>query len=305
MSDGEAEADGYEIDTDAYSELIGENYFDLIMRKAPPVVFYRVAKSVDHYNKARKLVGVDEEMGAIRLIAAEEELVVAIFRWLESNEAVFPEAGGFLKKYKDHRVKLAFTPVLSQFEYALRHLVESGFTAEGLEDRIHWRSTPAIVDDKVVFRITDNDGKEIITHNPLMISVTREGLSPEQVIDALYADFEGMVRHQSGVDLPKFVTQRASYRDFLLYAYDDVPTYTMNESLEELVQVFDVALRRLLLVLAVLLNGDPPGKAWGVVAQFYALYRKVLVACEIIKAAKAPVVSTVPDTMVEFSVKER
>lgn len=297
--------DGYLVDTNAYRDLIGEAYFNLVLSKSPPVVMYRVAKSVDHCNKAKKLIGVDEEMGAIRLIAAEEELVVAIFRWLEANEAVFPDAGGFLKKYKDHRVKLAFTPVLSQFEYALSHLGQEGFTAEGLEDHLHWRSSPAIVDGKVVFQITDNAGQEIITHDPLMISVTREGLTPEQVVEALLADFEKTVLDQQGVDLKTFVTQRASYRDLLLYAYDAVPLYVMNESLEELFAIVEVALKRLLFVLAVLLNGDPPGKDWGVVAQFYALYRKVLVACEIIKAPKAAMVVEAPDSHYQFAVKER
>ncbi|MBK8211422.1 MAG: hypothetical protein IPK78_17205 [Rhodospirillales bacterium] len=52
---------------------------------APRKIASRVGKALDHYTKAHRLVGVDEEMGAIRCIAAEEELVVAIFEWLKQR----------------------------------------------------------------------------------------------------------------------------------------------------------------------------------------------------------------------------
>lgn len=59
-------------------------------------------------------------MGALRLIAAEEELVVAIFEWLKLNASKMPEHDDFIKKYKNHRTKLSFHPVLSQFRNVLR-----------------------------------------------------------------------------------------------------------------------------------------------------------------------------------------
>ena len=58
-------------------------------------------------------------MGAIRLIAAEEELVVAIFEWLKLNEDHFPEHKDFIRKFKNHVVKLAFYPTLAQFRFIL------------------------------------------------------------------------------------------------------------------------------------------------------------------------------------------
>jgi len=41
-------------------------------------------------------------MGAIRLNAAEEELVVAIFEWLKLKEEQFPENKDFVRKFKNH-----------------------------------------------------------------------------------------------------------------------------------------------------------------------------------------------------------
>ena len=66
-----------------FAELVGRDVIELIFEVAPRKVRSRVEKALDHYTKALRLVGVDDEMGAIRLIAAEEELVVANFEWLK------------------------------------------------------------------------------------------------------------------------------------------------------------------------------------------------------------------------------
>jgi hypothetical protein len=93
-------------DQSLFGDLIGKDFLDLIFGNAPHKVATRVAKSLDHFWKAIPLEGIDDEMGAIRLIAAEEELVVAIFEWLKLNTDKVPEHGDFIRKYKNHRVKL-------------------------------------------------------------------------------------------------------------------------------------------------------------------------------------------------------
>lgn len=57
----------------AFAEIVGEDVVSFIFEHAPRKVTTRVAKALEHYTRARKLVDIDEEMGAIRLIAAEEE----------------------------------------------------------------------------------------------------------------------------------------------------------------------------------------------------------------------------------------
>ena len=56
-----------------------------IFDNAPRKVLTRVAGALEHYVRSEKLGTIDKEMGAIRLIAGEEELVVAIFEWLKLN----------------------------------------------------------------------------------------------------------------------------------------------------------------------------------------------------------------------------
>jgi len=67
-----AEQGSIEQDLAPFFELAGEDVMALIVDRAPRKVRSRVLKSLDHYTKARRLVGIDEEMGALRCIAAEE-----------------------------------------------------------------------------------------------------------------------------------------------------------------------------------------------------------------------------------------
>lgn len=110
-------------------------------------------------------------MGAIRCIAAEEELVVALFEWLKLNADAVPEHGDFIKRYKNHRVKLAFYPVLSQFRFVLGDMLKHGFTFTGLEeDALQMKAEPVIVDDKVMLRISTRPGSATIDVNPLHVA---------------------------------------------------------------------------------------------------------------------------------------
>jgi hypothetical protein len=83
------------IDTKPFADLIGEDIIAFVFEHTPKKVATRIARALVHYARAPLLIGVDEEMGAIRLVAAEEELVVAIFEWLKLNEDQFPEHRDF------------------------------------------------------------------------------------------------------------------------------------------------------------------------------------------------------------------
>lgn len=118
------------LDTEPFSALVGTEIIQLIFQIAPKKIANRIGKSLEHYTRAARLQGVDEEMGAIRLIAAEEELVVAIFEWIKLNAQHLPEHGDFIGKYKNHRVKLAFYPVLSQLGFVLGDLFSNCVSIE-------------------------------------------------------------------------------------------------------------------------------------------------------------------------------
>lgn len=268
--------------TEPFADLVGRDVVELLFAVAPRKVGTRVGKALDHYTKALRLVGVDDEMGAIRLIAAEEELVVAIFEWLKLNAAALPEHGDFIGRTKNHRVKLAFYPVLSQFRFVLGDMVSHGITLDGLEDVLHWHVTPARVDDRIVLRISDGDGKELINHNPLAVAVSWGDRPDAEVVATLFDDLVKLIHDQHGMTLKAFVTARADYRNKLLYA-EDAGYLAMSEDLATLVDtVFRITLRDLLWCLAVLLTNAPALKDWGLVSQFISLYRRVLAESRVI-----------------------
>ena len=265
-----------EVDTDRFAELIGKDAIELIIDVAPRKVLARIGKAADHYNKAHALIGIDEEMGAIRLIAAEEELVVAIFEWLKLNSDTMPRHQDFIGKFKNHWVKLAFHPVLSQFRFVLTDMLENGFTVDGLEDVLTFQAETVVADRKFAFRIRKDDGAVLVDVNPLSGAVTRSGMSADDVIVELYNDFAELVKEQHGGTVREFVRQRAEFRNHILYAADG-GFAAMEHSLGQLLeQNFRNSLRDLLWCLGVLLTNKPSAPGYGIADQFVSLYRRVL-----------------------------
>jgi hypothetical protein len=276
-------AERYELDSAPFDALVGKELCAFIFDRVPPSICARLGKALEHLTKAEKLRGVDEEMGAIRLIAGEEELVVAIFEWLKLQADHFPEHADFVKQFKRHPVKQSFYPVLSEFRPVIEGLLGSGFTLDGLEGAISWTVTPVVDGDGVGLSLRNEDGKELIRHDPLAIAITRPDLEDEKVADALYDSFAERVTEQ-GMTVPEFVRLRADFRNQLLYASDE-GTVSMKETLDELLVLFRQAYHDLLWTLAVLLGGKPPSKDWGLVVQFFRVYRRVLAEAGLLKAA--------------------
>lgn len=92
-----------------WSKLIPNDLDNLILNCAPTKVKHRYIKAKYHYEKALKIANIDPEMSIIRLVAAEEELVVGIFEILKIKKINNIE---FVKKFKNHQVKISFAPIL-------------------------------------------------------------------------------------------------------------------------------------------------------------------------------------------------
>jgi hypothetical protein len=280
-------AQQHELDVNAISEVVGKDLIDLLFQKAPTKVASRIGKAIDHYNKALRLVDVDDEMGAIRLIAAEEELVVAIFEWLKLKSDKFPEHTDFVRRFKNHQVKLAFYPVLSQFRFILADMAE-GLDPVGLDDAGGWNANLACDNNHVDLVITGEDGAEVIRVNPFSIAISRDDLTHEEVVEKMYRDFVHEVGRQHNVTVRKFVTFRSDYRNKLLYA-EDGGGWRMGETLEELLDTnFKTTLRDLLWLLGALVCNEPLQANFGLVAQFVSLYRLVLAEAVDTRLAAAP-----------------
>lgn len=281
VSKPEMKASQTALDIEPFATLVGAEIIELIFEKAPKKVATRIAKSLEHYTRAARLRGLDEEMGAIRLIAAEEELVVAIFEWIKLNAQHLPEHGDFIGKYKNHRVKLAFYPVLSQLGFVLSGMLSNGVSFDGLADVLHWHVRAVQHEGKVVLQVTDDSDVKILDFNPLDLAITLDQRTEQEVVDELFFDLTKMVMDQREMTLRQFVTARADFRNKLLYA-EDGAIFSMEESLEYLIEkVFAPSLRDLLWCLATLLTNKPTLRSWGVVSQFIHLYRKVLGECKL------------------------
>lgn len=280
-----------ELDVSAISAIAGEDLINLLFEKAPRKVASRIGKAIDHYNKALRLLNVDDEMGAIRLIAAEEELVVAIFEWLKLKSDQFPEHRDFVRRFKNHQVKLAFYPVLSQFRFILADMAE-GFVPEGLDDFDGWSATMVCQNNHVDVVVKGADGAEVIRVNPFSVAISRDDLTHDEVVEEMYRDFEREVGRQHNVPVRQFVISRSDFRNKLLYA-EDGGMWQMGETLEELLDTtFKTTLRDLLWALSALVCNEPLQANFGLVAQFVSLYRRVLAEAGVIKLAAEPEVGT-------------
>lgn len=271
-----------EIDITPFSEIAGEDVVSFVFEHAPRKITTRVAKALEHYTRARMLIDVDEEMGAIRLIAAEEELVVAIFEWLKIKEDKFPEHRDFVRKFKNHVVKLAFYPTLAQFRFILGDMLSQGFTMDGLEEVINWTAKPIIDGNRVQLAIHDNEGKELLRTNPLAVAISRDDIGNDEIAHALLKEFAGLVQRQQKTSLKAFLFERADYRNKLLYA-SDAGSLAMGDKLADLMSGFRQTYHDLLWTLAVLVGAEPASKRWGLVSQFIALYRLALIEAGILR----------------------
>lgn len=289
MTDVTTDDDGptYSVDTTRFDELVGEPFVVHVLKHADPRVMYRLARAADHYNKAVKLFGVDDEMAVIRLIAAEEELVVAIIRHVTLKADVFPDTGPILRRFDDHRVKQAFAPTLGRLWGALEHQFREGFSVEGLE-HVTWTYNPILEDDKFKLSIQDETGKHLFGIDPLSMMLNRNDLDgSKEVVKELFADFKEWATDERGVSVDEYIKRRLEFRNQLLYAYDDHPITLLGDPIEQLHETYRTLFRSLLYVLTAIVNNDPPSREWGVVCQFFGLYRHVLATLGVGKAPEA------------------
>ena len=271
-----------EVDLEPFAALVGEDIVGFIFENAPRKVLTRVARALEHYLRAGKLEGIDEEMGAIRLIAAEEELVVAIFEWLKLNSDSFPEHRDFVGKFKNHVVKLAFYPALLQFRFILGGMLEHGVTMDGLEDVLNHKARPVVEGKRIRLALYDENGKELLRANPFAINISREDIADKDMPQALLGELARTVKAQQKATLREFLISRADFRNQLLYA-SDAGSLELGEPLADLRKTFEQTFHDLLWVLAMLVGGDPPRKNWGLVYQFISVYRLALIEAKILK----------------------
>jgi hypothetical protein len=273
----------YEIEASPFSALVGEDIISFIIQNSPRKVLTRISRSLEHFGRSTKLEGIDEEMGAIRLIAAEEELVVAIFELLKLKSDSFAEHKDFVSKFRSHVVKLAFYPVLFQFRIVVGDILRDGFTFEGLENIVTWSAKPVVEGKQIKVVLCDESGKEIIRADPFATTLSKGDIRDHDIVPLLLADLSRTIEAQHNVTLRQFLTARSDFRNHLLYATDG-GSAKLGETLADLRKHFEQILHDLLWVLALIVGGKPPSKQWGIASQFIGVYRLALIEAKILKA---------------------
>ncbi|MBK8211421.1 MAG: hypothetical protein IPK78_17200 [Rhodospirillales bacterium] len=131
-----------------------------------------------------------------------------------------PDHSDFIRKYKNHRIKLAFYPVLSQLRFAIGGMLENGITFDGFEDILHWRLSAVCTSGQVKLRISDHENKEFIQFNPLALAVSWNDRPDAEVVKELLRDLSHLITDQRHMNVRSFITERAEFRNKLLYAED-------------------------------------------------------------------------------------
>lgn len=272
-----------DVDTAPFAALVGEDIISFILENAPRKVASRVCKAIDHFAGAEKLAGIDEEMGIIRFIAGEEELVVAIFEWLKLNGKVFPEHKDFVGKFKNHIVKLAFYPVLRQFRFVVGNMLTDGITFDGLEDVLSFSVKPVVEGKQIRLALCRKNDEELIRIDPFAIDVSHGELNGQDTAAIILNDMTTAIEQQLGLTLKQFILARAEFRNHMLYATDGGAA-SLGDDYGDLHAQFAETYHDLLWALAVAMGGRPPSKQWGIASQFIAVYRLALIEAGVLRA---------------------
>ncbi|HDS8608381.1 TPA: hypothetical protein QH804_003667 [Klebsiella pneumoniae] len=260
-----------------FNSLVGENLVDMILTKAPTKVKWRVIKAADHVRKAHRIKDIDMEMFSIRLIAAEEELVVAVFEWLKLNTDKMPEHKDLVGKFKNHQVKLMFTPVLMLMKSVLIESLGPNLNIHGVRVELK----PRFENEKVDLCFSIPSSGFMMPLNPLSIFINLEE-QEQDIIESLYEQLQNEVRNEFGIPLKEFVMKRADFRNLLLYSNDGGFVNCVIDY-DELMDGFNQTFEALLWSLAALLNNDPLSPNLGLVTQFIDVYRLVLIKTKVLK----------------------
>ncbi|WP_213290911.1 hypothetical protein [Bradyrhizobium sp. sGM-13] len=195
-------------------------------------------------------------MGAIRCIAAEEELVVAIFELLKLNEDDM--SSGLREEVQKPLREVGFLPRTLAISVRIGRHARLSFN--GLENYLRMPIKAVLDQEKLKLSIGKEDGQEVIKINPLDFAVSRDDLDDDAIVEEMLKDFSEEVTKQNGMTVKEFVSARADFRNKILYATDG-GYGEMKDTLEDLIaSAFSLAYRDLLWVLVALTGNKPANK---------------------------------------------
>lgn len=238
----------------------------------PRKVWSRVHSSMLHYHKAKLLCGVDNEMGFIRLVAAEEEMTVAVFELLKNDRNHIQYAERFTRRFKNHAVKSVLPIILEFVSRNTLRKVGPALLAAGV-----------ISEDKP--GITFEDGKLHLSYpsyNGRQLSVELNGAKviigedKDISVDSYHRELADEIFAHHRKSLKRFFQDRAARRDNLLYARDggiELASYSVSEWLQI---EYEATIRTLIYTLSILTVNDISSKDGTFLRRFAELYDRIL-----------------------------
>lgn len=264
-----------------WDERINQDVWGFVHNNATTSVRSRLESCYLHYTKALVIKDIDPEMSAIRLVAAEEELAVAVFDIIKRNEGNFIDCKHITKKFKNHFVKQLFSPVVHNIAIIISTFLENGVGIDVIESGsgVGVSIEPIIAENKVMLRL--HIGEKHIDNSPFNFLLKKND-GQENVVETLYDDFEELIKYNGYDSVKKFAKHRVDFRNKILYA-EDAMIFDVGEEIEKVLSSVTQILNEVLWVIALLLsNDDSPAKKWGIASQFLRLYERVLKEAKVI-----------------------
>ncbi len=264
-----------------WDESINQDIWDFVHKNATTSVRSRVENCYLHYTKALVIKSIDPEMSAIRLVAAEEELAVAVFDIIKRNEDSFIDCKHITQKFRNHFVKQLFSPTVHNIAIIVSAFLESGLRIDVVEGgpSIDISIEPIIAENKLLLRL--HIGENHIDNSPFNFFLNKSD-GQEDVVETLYEDFEELIKYNGYDSIKKFAKHRVDFRNKILYA-EDAMIFDVGEEIENVLSSVTQTLNEVLWIIALLLsNDDSPAKKWGIASQFLRLYERVLKEAKII-----------------------
>lgn len=264
-----------------WNEHINQDVWAFVNNNATTSVRSRLESCYRHYTKALIIKDIDPEMSAIRLVAAEEELAVAVFDIIKRNEDSFIDCKHITKKFKNHFVKQLFSPAVHNVAIIVSTFLENGMSIDVIEGGpgLDVSIEPIIAEDKVMLRL--HIGEKHIDNSPFNFFLNKND-EKEDVVEALYEEFEELIKNSGYNSVKEFSKHRVDFRNKIFYA-EDAMIFDVGEEIENVLFSVTQILNEVLWIIALLLsNDDSPAKKWGVASQFIRLYERVLKEAEVI-----------------------
>lgn len=238
----------------------------------PRKVWSRTHNSLLHYHKAKLLCGLDDEMGFLRLVAAEEEMTVAIFELLKLNKDHVPHATRFTKRFKDHTVKAVLPVILEFFARDALDKIGPAFLSAGLitEDK------PRLTFEDGMFHLSYPGPKGVQISAELTQATVTIGEDKDITVEAFHQELTDEVYARHSKSLKQFFQDRAARRDNLLYARDGGIMLASHSVSEWLDMEYEKSLRTLIYAFAILVVNDMSSNDGTFLRRLAGLYERIL-----------------------------